>query len=380
MIIFAYYYLVFQKQEDEVKMLEESIITQDAQIQLYKISNAQVTQLKSEIAEVTAKLDHMFDGYLSDIDQEEIILLLNEIIVRSDIEIESISFSNYEDTTYPRVQSEVLDVSIVLSGEYEAVLNFLSSFWRFDQNIYIGNISMTTDEDIVNTSIVVSFVRLSNEYVETVDLFEWYQDNFYIKDHPFDVTDYSNIFKPNYFYTGTDVEFYNPPYVPFEDIDGHWAQEVLNFFGRNGYLLADDTNNIKPDTYMSRLETMIMLDRVFRWELGDDIVDLEIFDDFDAITGLSDIEKQTLLKAFNSGYLYGYDDNTLRPNSLITYEELGFIGANILDDAVITWREVATELENLFNYSSPGLVDETYSATKAEIVYFLSYIDQKIIE
>jgi len=376
-IIAAFYFLVFRSQEEVISSLESEIEIQNQQIELYKDLKKEITSLINQEAILTDLLKKEFEGYLSKIEQEEIILLLDEILLRANVEVTGISFTEMLGRDYPNINYDMIDVNIKVSGSYDDIVNFMSSFWRFDQNIYISNISMTSTGEWIDSNIIVSFIRVNNEYTETVDLFEWYNNSIYENQSPFGFDDFSDIFSPNYYYIGTNVEFYNPPFEGFNDTYGHWADEIINFFGRNGYIIGDVDNNINPDDHMTRLETVILLDLVFRWELEDDYVALESFDDYDEIASLEDVEKKTLLKAYNSGYLFGYGDNTLRPSDKITYIELGFIGANLLGNETVTWREVALEIEEKYNYSSLGLEDENLYATKAEIIYFLSYIDNK---
>ncbi len=376
-IIAIFYFFIFQTQKGAIESLESQIEIQNQQLQDYAYSKNKIKSLTEQKVILTDALKIAFEGYLSQIEQEEIILLLDEILIRANVEVTRLSFSETFGRDFPNVNYDMIDIMMNVSGNYEDLVNFMSSFWRFDQNIYISNVIMESSEEGVDSTIVVSFIRMNNEYTETVDLFEWYNNNIYENQSPFGLEEFSDIFSPNYYYIGTDVEFYNPPFEGFNDTYGHWADEVINFFGRNGYVIGDIDNNINPDERMTRLETVILLDLVFRWELSDDFVALEAFDDYEEIASLEDVEKKTLLKAFNSGYLFGFGDNTLRPNDEITYKELGFIGDNLLENEAVTWQEVALEIEEKYNYSSLGLEDENLYATKAEIIYFLSYIDNK---
>jgi Tfp pilus assembly protein PilO len=380
---FGYYYFFMQHQLDDIEELNDSISNQNRMIQTYNTTKKSIKTLESNIEKEEEALYVAFEPYLKHLNQEEIILLMNEIIMRSNVVVESIGFEDFDLGELLSLNYEIMNVNINVSGSYKDVLAFVSSFWRFDHNIFVSSVSLSEMDNVEGESLLsgdlsVAFVRVNNEYASDVTLFEWYNDSIYEKEDPFDDTDFSVFFNPNYFYTGTDVEFYNPPFEGFNDVIGHWAEEVINFFGRNGYILGDEDNNVNPDSNMTRLETVVLLDLVFRWELNDDLVSLEGFDDYDQISELDDIEKKTLLKAYNSGYLFGYDDNTLRPYNAITYEELGYIGANLLSDDNINWNMVAAELKDQLGYESPGLENDQLLATKAEIIYFLAYIDQQL--
>lgn len=379
LIIFAYYYFVFQNHLDSIVELNDSIVVQESELKIFETSKTSIISLTAQLETIEEELREKFKDYLSVIKQEETIQLIEQILLRSEVDVTNLTFTENKNTRLDYIDYETLTVTVDVAGTYEEMVNFMSSFWRFDHNIFIQHVTMSPEEDLVFTTVDIVFVRVNNDYASKETFFEWYNDVFYEKESPFDESDFSDIFALNYFYTGTDVEFFNAPFEPFTDIIGHWAEEVINFFGRNGYVVGDDEGNIYPDDQMTRLETVLLLDLVFRWELSDVIIALETFDDYEVIASLDDIEKQALLKAFNSGYIFGYEDNTLRPYNSISYEELGYIGANLLDDET-TWQEVAIEIRDQFGYISPGLTDSSLSATKAEIIYFLAYINQSNFE
>ncbi|MBN2796278.1 MAG: S-layer homology domain-containing protein [Clostridia bacterium] len=381
-LIFSFYYFILQYQLDDMTNLKDDITAQKSQIKNYTMTKASIENLNTNIANQEEVLTQVYASYLKDLYQEEIILLINEIILRSNVEVTDIGFEDFNPNMITSLNYEVMPVNLSVTGDYTDVVNFVSSFWRFDHNIFVRQLSLSQSDvvegvPILSADLELAFMKVDIPYASDVSLFEWYDDVFYMKEDPFDASDITLLFKPNYFYTGTDVAFYNPPYDGFADIQGHWANEVFNFFGRNGYLTGDENNNINPDAPMTRLETVVLLDLVFRWELSDDLVSLDSFADYEEIETLTDLEKKTLLKAYNSGYLFGYDDNTLRPYNQITYQELGYIGANLLKDETVTWAPVAKEIMERFNYESPGLTDETLPASKAEIVYFLAYIAEQ---
>jgi type IV pilus assembly protein PilO len=381
-MVFGFYYFVLQNQMDDMTNLKDDITAQKSQIKTYTMTKASIKNLNENIEAQEEHLGEVFESYLKDLYQEEVILLINEIILRSNVEVSSIGFDDFNENLVTALAYEAMPVNVSVTGDYEDVVNFVSSFWRFDHNIFVRQLSLSQSgsedgESLLSADIEIGFVKVDIPYASDISLFEWYDDIFYMKDDPFNDDDVTLLFKPNYFYTGTDVAFYNPPFDGFVDIEGHWANEVINFFGRNGYIIGNENGEIEPDSPMTRLDTVVLLDLVFRWELSEDLVSLESFDDYDQIETLTDLEKKTLLKAYNSGYLFGYSDNTLKPYNEITYEELGYIGVNLLGDTNITWAPVAYEIQELFGYESPGLTDPTLPATKAEIIYFLAFIAEQ---
>jgi len=390
-LVFGYYYFFLQHQLDDLVSYDETIETNESAIQAHKLAKVSLKNFQSQKEDVQIALREFYKDFLKDIDQEELILLVNEILVRSNVEVHTLNFADFKSTSFESLNYDEMIMTIDVNGSYEDIINLMSSFWRFDHNIYVSSFELgrrgdtdSIDEDNVDPSYItgvidIAFVRVNNEFASDVSLFQWYNDVYYDKVDPFTQEDFSYLFDPNYFYTGTDVAFYNEPFEGFNDTFDHWAEEVINFFGRNGYIIGDEEGNARPDEPMTRLETVLLLDLVFRWELQEDFIELQSFADYDTIEALTDNEKKALLKGYNSGYLFGYEDNTLRPYNNISYEELGYLGNNLLG-AEITWLDVAREIQDNFEYESVGIQTPTAPATRAEIIYFLSYINDRLVD
>ncbi|MCH4888554.1 S-layer homology domain-containing protein [Acidaminobacter sp. JC074] len=391
-VIFGFYYFFMQHQLDDLDSYDSQIAANESAIQAHRLAKANLKNVRSQKEDLELSLSEFYRDFLQDIEQEELILLVNEILVRSNVEVDALNFSDFNNILLSALDYDEMTMTVDVNGTYADIINLISSFWRFDHNIYVKGFNLervgeqesdveeqTINPDNITGSVTIAFVRVNNEYASDVTLFEWYNDVYYDKEDPFTREDFSYLFDPNYFYTGTDVAFYNEPFEGFNDTAGHWAEEVINFFGRNGYIIGDESGNARPDEPMTRLETVLLLDLVFRWELQDDFVELQSFADYDTIDALSDIEKKALLKGYNSGYLFGYEDNTLRPYNNISYEELGFLGNNLLGSE-ITWADVASEISENFGYESVGIQTPTAPATRAEIIYFLSYINDRLVD
>jgi len=71
------------------------------------------------------------------------------------------------------------------------------------------------------------------------------------------------------------------------------------------------------------------------------------------------------------GFLKGYTDNTLKPSSPITYQEVVYIMRRIKGDDSFGWEDVAEKMNTEKGILSNGLENEEGFITKAEAVYLL---------
>ena len=73
--------------------LENQIEIQNQQLHIHEESKKKIVSLADQEVILTDSLRIAFEGYLSQIEQEEIILLLNEILLRANVEVTGLSFS-----------------------------------------------------------------------------------------------------------------------------------------------------------------------------------------------------------------------------------------------------------------------------------------------
>lgn len=99
----------------------------------------------------------------------------------------------------------------------------------------------------------------------------------------------------------------------FNDIDGHWAQQMIQEFASRGYLKGYADGSFRPDAPIIRAEAGAFVSR-----LGFPVTAEAI--------AYSDLEPGTwfyeeIMRATHTGFINGYPDNTFRPYANILREE-----------------------------------------------------------
>ncbi|MCK5763719.1 MAG: S-layer homology domain-containing protein [Clostridiales bacterium] len=396
-LIYASYTFLIKPQLNEISSMKDSVVVKENQILELEVAEAKIPSLESKIQDLGKVLKEVLSSYLGNVEQEDVILLINEILLRSDVEVNELSFAPFGGSSeeFP-IDAEIMTVQLPFNGEYEDVLSLLSSFWRFDQNIFLSTLSISADNEtaetegeettvdstigerdsIVSGSASIVFMRVNDEYAANEPIFEWFLDEGYDVGNPFLARDRNMFFNSNYYYIGKDVEFYNKEYVPFADIKDHWIESFSNIFGENGYISGDEYNRFYPDANMTRMEFIMLLDKLYRWPMAENPLELTSFNDSNLVMTMDPNEYKILQKAVNSGYVYGFEDNTLRPYDKISYSELEFFSKRIPTGINFTWNEFADVMEDEVGFTSRGRDNINRYATKAEIIYMLYYLNR----
>ncbi|ADG07760.1 S-layer homology domain-containing protein [Kyrpidia tusciae] len=101
------------------------------------------------------------------------------------------------------------------------------------------------------------------------------------------------------------------------DISGHWAEPQIADWVNKGLIKGYPDGTFKPDNNISRAEFMALVNGAFGFSAKSDISYIDVPNDawfYDVVA-----------EAKAAGYINGYDDGTMRPNSPITRAEAAAI-------------------------------------------------------
>ena len=206
------------------------------------------------------------------------------------------------------------------------------------------------------------------------NLYEWYIDEVYAKEHPLVPYQKTNS-TIRYIYTGKGANLFNfDRFEEFSDISGNFAEEEIRDFLEKGYLYGNIYGTFTPDQPITRGDFVVLLDSVYVWEgESESTVEVTNYRDFEDLGSLEDNYAKAIQRGLSRGYIEGYDDNSLRPLASITYGEVELIMKRLLEDEGFTWSQVATSIQENKGVTSTRWSNSNEKMTKAEAVYLLTY-------
>ncbi|WP_338558719.1 S-layer homology domain-containing protein [Paraclostridium sordellii] len=170
-----------------------------------------------------------------------------------------------------------------------------------------------------------------------------------------------------------------------KDIDGHWAKNQISKFIENSYANGYEDNTFRPDNQITRAEFVKLVNKYFG------------FND-KGVSKFKDINQKNwyyndVCIAIQAGYINGYEDNTFRPDNIITREEAAKIIVSIKNqqDNVYDKLNAFPDKHLVSNWAKPyieGAIENGYlkgddlknlrptsHITRAESVTLLSRIE-----
>ncbi|MBD3360245.1 hypothetical protein GF366_00415 [Candidatus Peregrinibacteria bacterium] len=103
---------------------------------------------------------------------------------------------------------------------------------------------------------------------------------------------------------------------PFEDIEGHWAEEFIDDLRLKGIVSGKETGIFSPDALITRAELTKIALEAFGFEIPESVGEKPFSD-----VELTDWYAPYIQKAKETGAVDGYEDGTFKPNQVINRVE-----------------------------------------------------------
>ncbi|MDD4802638.1 MAG: S-layer homology domain-containing protein [Syntrophomonas sp.] len=134
----------------------------------------------------------------------------------------------------------------------------------------------------------------------------------------------------------------------FSDINSHWAETTIKTWLDGGLINAYPDGMFKPDSYVSRAEFITMTNHAFYFTK-------EASHSFNDVKD-GDWHSSEICKGIQAGYIKGYSDGTMRPDSPVTRQEAAAILARLLDLSPKESRaELLTDAEGIPSWSKGAI-------------------------
>ena len=390
---FGSFRFIVVDQQTAIREAENELAFLQSEIERLEIIESIIDDLDQQIELVEEDQEVIQAQFFSLVEeQEEIILLLNEFLMNPNVRTRAISFNppsaetisenneNPDDNNGENSEFDLVSMNVTISYEsdYLTLMNLFRSLWQFDRKILVRQLSMNAgQEGSIMGNFEINLYDLAHLTDEIDHIFMWFTDVDAVKTNPFSAAAPSQAFQVRYVFRDSETAILaQQPYIPFVDIEGHWAENAIHFLGEKGLFPPSDTLNFSPDEVITRGEFIILLDRLYDWPIPDQPLDLTDFDDYEAIGSYSSAVSRAIFSGYLRGYIVGYADNTLRPNDPISYEEVEFVMRKVLEDQDFNWPDAAQSIQEETGFESPGIDNIRESLNRAEAVYFLYLLEE----
>lgn len=240
LIIGGYYKFILSPQLTKLDNMKQEVIDKKAEVERVKLEISEKSPVHKNFKIINAKIKSMTKPLFPSINQEKIIVILDDMLEKSNLEGNSISFSeidvneidvkkeeekdkdyliknlseeykgnkkvkkdeesneNQENTDENKKETEKMTATISYKGKYKDLIIFLEQIETYDKKILVSNISISkakenntdeygivTEENSITGSIALDFYSVPKIHKQDEEYLKWDFDNGYGKDDPF---------------------------------------------------------------------------------------------------------------------------------------------------------------------------------------------------
>lgn len=156
------------------------------------------------------------------------------------------------------------------------------------------------------------------------------------------------------------------------DIRSHWAKDEIETLVRRGIISGYSDKTFKPDNDISRAEFLILLSRVYNWNLPNSSEDVKDFKDYNSFNQYDKV----INYAYKNKFINGYVDNTFRPGDKISYKEVEIIMGRIFKDPDFKWYNTSSKMLYDKKVNSKSYDNINNNISRAEVSYMLYILNQ----
>ena len=185
-LLWGYYNFIISPQHNKLKDARETFQNYRGDIGSLQKKLDNSKEIDSKVKEARNDIEKISKKYFVDLKQEETIIILNELLQASNINIDSINFSQFTDREIGSIILRIKSVDIPFRGEYEQLTEFMENVRTYEKSIGIKSLRVTNDNGLLSGNIILDFYSLPGELFKKKGFLQWNEDINKERENPFE--------------------------------------------------------------------------------------------------------------------------------------------------------------------------------------------------
>jgi len=387
LLVGGYYYFIVDMNDLKIAELEADLAVKKQQLENVRAIEEIQESFDTQFEIVNEEIKLGVDQIIVNSNQEEIILLSREFLgdfrdQNTAVNYQEALVSGNTGTEEVDQEAQGLDYTVYsldfdFTGDFEEFLVLLNRFWDYPKALAVDSLSMSQGEAVdeaqqLSAQLRIHFYNLFLSEDQKQKLYKWTLLGIDEDRNPFDEIP-DPMGSSSYVYLGDPIDgnsVYRPLY--FRDIEDHWAQNEIESSNLMDYVYGIDNDFFGPDQPITKSQFVVMLDRILKWPLPVDALDLSVYEGFEDLEGFEYEYKRALFK----GYITGDSFESLGPDETLTQRQMALLFRETLNPG-FSWNAMADLMAERGIASDNFVLDDTREVTRAEAIYALTYFREQ---
>lgn len=182
---YGYFHFIISPQISTFNALKDNIKKYQSEIKKSEVIIASKDKINMEFENVNKDILPIKKGFFSSLEQEQIIVLLNEMLDNTMLQVSSMDFSEFRKEEIKKYKLQAITVNLPFQGSYDALLDFMKKIREYEKNIIVKGLRIETNESgELSGNIFLDFYSLSNG-MDSAYLAKYFNNSESGKENPF---------------------------------------------------------------------------------------------------------------------------------------------------------------------------------------------------
>ena len=186
LIVFSYIFII-EPQRQRIDELNSQIITNENRIDEINKAKKNIIVLEEKYELLTNQIHVHLNGFFGMIEQEDIIIVFDNLISKSNVDVKDISFSEFQEEILNSLTYYSMNIHLPIKGTYKDVRELLTSIENYNDKILIKSLNLSSlgNDSIVSAELSLKVMKINDKSASSNSKYDWIENVNTFSGNPF---------------------------------------------------------------------------------------------------------------------------------------------------------------------------------------------------
>ena len=186
LIVFSYIFII-EPQRQRIDELNSQIITNENRIDEINKAKKNIIVLEEKYELLTRQIQEHLNGFFGMIEQEDIIIVFDNLISKSNVDVKDISFSEFQEEILNSLTYYSMNIHLPIKGTYKDVRELLTSIENYNDKILIKSLNLSSlgNDSIVSAELSLKVMKINDKSASSNSKYDWIENVNTFSGNPF---------------------------------------------------------------------------------------------------------------------------------------------------------------------------------------------------
>jgi len=186
LIVFSYIFII-EPQRQRIDELNSQIISNENRVDEINKAKKNIIVLEEKYELLTRQIQEHLNGFFGMIEQEDIIIVFDNLISKSNVDVKDISFSEFQEEILNSLTYYSMNIHLPIKGTYKDVRELLTSIENYNDKILIKSLNLSSlgNDSIVSAELSLKVMKINDKSASSNSKYDWIENVNTFSGNPF---------------------------------------------------------------------------------------------------------------------------------------------------------------------------------------------------